>query len=96
MPRFTSDNGAGTKFESDADVLKFPEGGVYGRRDGSDAPELHLEGDGDGETIDPIAEVERRFALVQAHLDELADELEESFPFGPASGDDDDWHPSAA
>ncbi len=91
MPRFTQDSGSGTKLESDADSLKFPEGGVFCK--GADGPDgsLHLEGE--GETIDVVREVERSLELVQANLDELSDELAESLPFEAI---DDGWRPSAA
>jgi hypothetical protein len=69
------------RLESDAEVLHFPEGGVFGRRI-RPAARRH----------DAAAEVENALSIVQARMDALRQEVESALRFSPA----DTWPPRAA
>lgn len=74
------------RLESDREVLRFPEGGVFGccARKTS-------------ESDDVIAGVERVLDRMQAQLDELSEDVDRVFHLPrPAPSNDDDWQPPSA
>lgn len=75
-----------TRFESDVEVLHFPEGGVFGKPTGH----------GDPTTIrfDAAGEAERAIERIQHHFESLREQVDSYASFRLRG--DSQWHPPAA
>ncbi|GAB4549817.1 MAG: hypothetical protein Tsb0013_11290 [Phycisphaerales bacterium] len=84
---------AASRFESDADTLPFPVGGVFGPIQVD--PHTSAASDTDPwDAMDTLHAIEHVIDRMQGQLDELESDVEDVIAH---IGDDkDDWHPSAA
>ncbi|HBS28863.1 MAG TPA: hypothetical protein DEB06_05310 [Phycisphaerales bacterium] len=81
------------RFDSDADVLHFPEGGVFARSRPGHRHEPSLDAP---PPLRIVHEVESAFDQVQRRLDELNRQIDTAFAPRANPSDDDSWRPSAA
>lgn len=90
MPQFIAQKKPSKHFESDRDVLDFPQGGVFG------SAEDHTDKAIDG-ALSLARQLEVQLDTMQAQLDELAHEVDKSFAFpGPSATSEDTWTTPAA
>ena len=90
MPQFIATKKPSEHFDSDRDVLDFPQGGVFG------SPDEHTDNAIDG-ALSLAHKLEAQLDTMQAQLDALASEVDKSYAFpGPSAGGDDTWTAPAA
>ena len=89
MPQFIATKKPTKHFDSDRDVLDFPQGGVFGNPDEQPAES--------SSALSLAHQLETQLDAMQAQLDELADEVDKAFTFpGLSDANEDTWTAPAA